>query len=289
MRLYYREQPFLLAPMAGVTDAAYRIMCRHHGAKMAFSEMVSVAGLAYKSEKTWDLVLPAAEEPQICVQLFGSKPEQFASAVEAVEERVGEKLSSIDINMACPARKVVTKGEGSALMREPELAAQIAAAAVGRAHVPVTCKMRIGYAAGERVAPDFAARLEQAGVSGVAVHGRFATQLYTGDADWSIIDDVASRIDIPVVGSGDVFSAEDAVRMLTTTAASGVFIARGTYGNPWVFEDAMNMLQGNPVRPSPSSCTRCPYGPCPHLCNVVSQRDGARRRMARAGCSLPDV
>ena len=249
MRLYYREQPFLLAPMAGVTDAAYRIMCRRHGAKMAFSEMVSVAGLAYRSEKTWDLVLPAAEEPQICVQLFGSKPEQFASAVEAVEERVGEKLSSIDINMACPARKVVTKGEGSALMRDPELAAQIAAAAVGRAHVPVTCKMRIGYAAGERVAPDFAARLEQAGVSGVAVHGRFATQLYTGDADWSIIDDVASRIDIPVVGSGDVFSAEDAVRMLTTTAASGVFIARGTYGNPWVFEDAMNMLQGNPVQP----------------------------------------
>ena len=116
MRLYYREQPFLLAPMAGVTDAAYRIMCRRHGAKLAFSEMVSVAGLAYKSEKTWDLVLPAAEEPQICVQLFGSKPEQFASAVEAVEERVGEKLSSIDINMACPARKVVTKGEGSALM-----------------------------------------------------------------------------------------------------------------------------------------------------------------------------
>lgn len=249
LRLYYREQPFLLAPMAGVTDAAYRIMCRRHGAKMAFSEMVSVAGLAYKSEKTWDLVLPAAEEPQICVQLFGSKPEQFASAVEAVEERVGEKLSSIDINMACPARKVVTKGEGSALMRDPELAAQIAAAAVGRAHVPVTCKMRIGYAAGERVAPDFAARLEQAGVSGVAVHGRFATQLYTGVADWSIIDDVASRIDIPVVGSGDVFSAEDAVRMLTTTAASGVFIARGTYGNPWVFEDAMNMLQGNPVQP----------------------------------------
>ena len=116
------EQPFLLAPMAGVTDAAYRIMCRRRGARLAYSEMVSVAGLAYASNKTWRLVLPEDEEPQICVQLFGSKPEQFASAVEAVQERVGDKLTLIDINMACPARKVITKGEGSALMETPELA-----------------------------------------------------------------------------------------------------------------------------------------------------------------------
>ncbi len=247
LRARYAEQPFLLAPMAGVTDAAYRIMCRRHGAHTAYSEMVSVAGLAYASEKTWELVLPADEEDQICVQLFGSKPEQFASAVEAVEERVGAKLSSIDINMACPARKVVTKGEGSALMRTPDLAVEIARAAVEHAHVPITCKMRIGYLVGERTAPDFAAALEQAGVSGVAVHGRTATQLYTGSADWSIIDEVASRVEIPVVGSGDVFSAADAVRMLTTTAASAVFIARGTYGNPWIFSDASHMLVGKPV------------------------------------------
>ena len=112
----YAEQPFLMAPMAGVTDPAYRIMCRRRGANLAYSEMVSVAGLAYASNKTWRLVLPADEEQQICVQLFGSKPDQFASAVAAVEERVGDRLSLIDINMACPARKVVTKGEGSALM-----------------------------------------------------------------------------------------------------------------------------------------------------------------------------
>ena len=116
----YAEQPFLMAPMAGVTDPAYRIMCRRRGANLAYSEMVSVAGLAYASNKTWRLVLPADEEQQICVQLFGSKPEQFASAVVAVEERVGDRLSLIDINMACPARKVVTKGEGSALMRTPD-------------------------------------------------------------------------------------------------------------------------------------------------------------------------
>ncbi len=141
----YAEQPFLMAPMAGVTDPAYRIMCRRRGANLAYSEMVSVAGLAYASNKTWRLVLPADEEQQICVQLFGSKPDQFASAVAAVEDRVGDRLSLIDINMACPARKVVTKGEGSALMRTPDLAEKIVEAAVGAAHVPVTVKIRKGF------------------------------------------------------------------------------------------------------------------------------------------------
>lgn len=240
----YAEQPFLMAPMASVTDAAYRIMCRRRGAQTAYSEMVSVAGLAYASEKTWELVLPAKEEPQICVQLFGTHPDQFASAVESVAERVGDKLTSIDINMACPARKVVSKGEGCALMRTPELAVEIAREAVSHSPVPVTCKMRTGYLPGERLAPDFAAALEQVGVAGVAVHGRTAKQLYTGSADWSIIDEVAARVSIPVVGSGDVFSAADAARMLQTTAASAVFIARGTYGNPWIFSDAQRLMAG---------------------------------------------
>ncbi len=233
------EQPFLLAPMAGVTDAAYRIMCRRRGARLAYSEMVSVAGLAYASNKTWRLVLPEDEEPQICVQLFGSKPEQFASAVEAVQERVGDKLTLIDINMACPARKVITKGEGSALMETPELAEEIVRACVGAARVPVTVKMRTAFRSGERTAPELARRLEAAGVSAVAVHGRTAKQLYTGSADWSVIDEVARAVDVPVIGSGDVFDAEAAARMLRETAASGVFIARGTYGNPWIFTDAL--------------------------------------------------
>ncbi|OUO62314.1 tRNA dihydrouridine synthase DusB [Collinsella sp. An271] len=238
LRAAYAEQPFLLAPMAGVTDAAYRIMCRRRGAAMAYSEMVSVAGLAYASNKTWRLVLPEDEEPQICVQLFGSKPEQFAGAVDAVQERVGDKLLLIDINMACPARKVITKGEGSALMETPELAADIVRAAVERAQVPVTVKMRIAFRTGERTAPELARMLEDAGAAAVAVHGRTAKQLYTGAADWSIIDEVADAVEIPVVGSGDVFSAEDAVRMLKTTKAEAVFVARGTYGNPWIFDDA---------------------------------------------------
>lgn len=248
LREQFARQPFLMAPMAGVTDAAYRIMCRRRGAELAYTEMVSVAGLAYKSAKTWVLVEPEPEEPQICVQLFGSKPEQFAGAVNAVQERVGDKLSLIDINMACPARKVVTKGEGSALMKTPELAEDIVRAAVHEAQVPVTVKIRKGYAACDNTAAEFAARMEQAGASAVAVHGRTASQLYAGSADWSVIDEVASRISVPVIGSGDVFSADDAVRMLQTTAADAVFIARGTYGNPWVFGDARACaLDGVPV------------------------------------------
>lgn len=243
----FSAHPFLLAPMAGVTDAAYRIMCRRRGAAMAYSEMVSVAGLAYASEKTWDLVLPRDEEPQICVQLFGSKPEQFAGAARAVSERVGSKLDAIDINMACPARKVITKGEGSALLEQPELAEKIVAACVANCSVPVTVKIRKDFKSGKLLAPDFAARMEQAGASAVAVHGRSAGQLYSGSADWSVIDVVADRVSIPVIGTGDVFCAQDAANMLAQTAASAVFIARGTYGNPWIFQDAAALSAGSPL------------------------------------------
>lgn len=248
IRSLLAAQPFILAPMAGVTDAAYRIMCRRRGALMAYSEMVSVAGLAYASNKTWRLVLPADEEPQICIQLFGSKPEQFSSAVAAIQERVGNRLTLIDINMACPARKVITKGEGCALMESPELAEAIVRACVERSAVPVTVKMRTAFRTGERTAPELARRLEAAGASAVAVHGRTAKQLYTGTADWSVIDEVARAVQIPVIGSGDVFSAEDAVRMLQGTAAEGVFVARGSYGNPWIFGDALRLNRdGSPV------------------------------------------
>ena len=245
LRARYAEQPFLMAPMAGVTDAAYRIMCRRRGAETCFTEMVSVAGLAYDSAKTWVLVDPEPEESQICVQLFGSRPEQFARAVASVQERLGDKLTLIDVNMACPARKVIRKCEGSALMDAPDLAGEIVRACVAEAQVPVTTKIRIGFKRGERNAADFAAMLEQNGVSAVAVHGRTADQLYTGKADWTAIDEVAARVSVPVIGSGDVFSAEDAVRMLTTTAASAVFVARGTYGNPWIFGDARTLWRGD--------------------------------------------
>ena len=161
---------------------------------------------------------------------------------------MGDRLSLIDINMACPARKVVTKGEGSALMRTPDLAERIVEAAVGAAHVPVTVKIRKGFYAEDRNAATFAQMLEGAGAAAVAVHGRCATQLYTGQADWSVVDEVADAVEIPVIGSGDVFCAEDAAERLRNSGASAVFIARGIYGNPWVFGDARALaLDGTPV------------------------------------------
>lgn len=244
LRERFQEQPFMLAPMAGVTDPAYRIMCRRHGARSAYSEMVSVAGLAFASERTWELLLPAEEEPDLSVQLFGSKPEQFSAVVASIQERLGAKLALIDINMACPARKVITKGEGSALMEAPELAAEIVRACVREAEVPVTVKMRRSFRSGAEVAPELAARLEQAGAAAIAVHGRTASQLYAGTADWGVIDRVASRVSAPVIGSGDVFTPEAASRMLADTAAEAVFIARGSYGNPWIFEDACAITAG---------------------------------------------
>lgn len=253
----YAEQPFLMAPMAGVTDPAYRIMCRRRGAHLAYSEMVSVAGLAYASNKTWRLVLPAVEEQQICVQLFGSKPDQFASAVAAVEERVGDRLSLIDINMACPAlqgRKPRARARRSCA--RPTWPRRLLRQRWARRMVPVTVKIRKGFYAEDRNAATFAQMLEGAGASAVAVHGRCATQLYTGQADWSVVDEVADAVEIPVIGSGDVFSAEDAAEHLHGSGASAVFIARGIYGNPWVFGDARALaLDGTPV-PSRSSVER---------------------------------
>ena len=248
LRARFARQPFLMAPMAGVTDAAYRIMCRRRGAETCFTEMVSVAGIAYGSAKTWVLVEPEPEEPQICVQLFGSKPDQFAAAVVRVQGRLGAKLTSIDINMACPARKVVTKGEGSALMDAPDTAERIVSACVREASVPVTVKIRSGCRRGERTAPAFAEMLEQAGAAAIAVHGRTADQLYTGTADWSVVDEVARHVSVPVIGSGDVYSAETAAERFATSGAEAVFIARGTYGNPWIFGDARALaFEGAPV------------------------------------------
>lgn len=237
--------PFLMAPMAGVSDGAYRLMARAGGAALGYSEMVSVAGLHYGGVKTWELVLPHEGEPDIAVQLFGSKPEQFRDAAAAVCERVGERLALIDINMACPVPKVTKKGEGSALLDEPALAADIVRACATEATVPVTVKIRSARRTGDaEVAPDFARAMEQAGAAAVAVHGRTASQLYRGEADWGVVRRVVEAVAIPVIGSGDVRCAADAARMLQETGATAVMVARGTYGNPWVFGQAASLLAG---------------------------------------------
>lgn len=225
----------LMAPMAGVSDAAYRLMARAGGAALAYSEMVSCAGLHY-GEKSWELVDPDPAEPDVAVQLFGSKPELFRESAERVAARLGERLALIDVNMACPVPKVTRKGEGSALLEDPALAAKIVRACrEGAPGVPVTVKIRRGRYAGQEVAPEFARAMEDAGAAAVAVHGRFATQMYHGEADWGVIDRMADAVSVPVIASGDILSHEAALRALDETGASAVMVARGTYGNPWVF------------------------------------------------------
>lgn len=248
----------MLAPMAGVTDPTYREICVEHGAPLCYSEMVSVAGIAYASSKTWELVDPAPGERQIAVQLFGSRPEQFAPAAAAVVERLGERLALLDINMACPVPKVFKKGEGSALMDDPERACSIVVETLRGAAgaVPVTCKIRAGIYQGEELAPEFARRLVDAGACGVAVHGRAAKQFYTGVADWSVIRRVVEAVEVPVVGSGDVYDPEDCVRMLEETGCAGVFVARGSYGNPWIFERAYALRETGELSAAPSVAVR---------------------------------
>ena len=240
--------PLLMAPMAGVTDAAYRLMARAGGADLAYSEMVSCAGLHY-GERSWALAVPAPGEPDLAVQLFGSDPALFRESACRLCDRLGERLALIDINMACPVPKVTRKGEGSALLDDPALAASLVRACrEGAPGVPVNVKIRRGRTEGREVAPEFARAMADAGAEAVAVHGRFASQLYRGRADWGCVGRVARAVDVPVIGSGDVDGPEAAARALRETGATAVMVARGSYGDPWVFGDARRALSGEPAR-----------------------------------------
>lgn len=235
---YIERNPLFLAPMAGVTEQAFRTLCLEHGAGLTYTEMVSAKALEYGNGRTHVLVEPAPAERHIAVQLFGHEPDVMARQAALLAEELGERLALVDVNMGCPVPKVHKKGEGAALMRTPDLAARIVGemvAALDPYGVPVTAKFRSGWNVQELNAVEFAQKLEAAGAAALGVHGRTATQLYRGKADWSVIAEVKQAVEVPVIGSGDVMAYADAQRMQDECGVDAVFVARGARGNPWLF------------------------------------------------------
>lgn len=226
------ENNLILAPMAGVSDLPFRLLCREQGAAMVCMEMVSAKAIFYGNKHTDDLMASDSRERPVSLQLFGNDPEIMGAMAEKIESR---PFDSFDVNMGCPVNKVVKNGEGSALMREPERAAAIVEAMVKRVHKPVTVKIRRGWSEAEVNAVELAKRLEQAGAAAIAVHGRTREQFYSGRADWDIIRQVKEAVSIPVIGNGDVTDPSSARALQQQTGCDGVMIGRAARGNPWIF------------------------------------------------------
>jgi len=234
-----------LAPLAGVTDAPFRSICRDMGCGLVFTEMVSAKGLYYKNENTENMLLLSENEKPVAVQIFGSDPAIMASAAEQFNGN--DDICIIDINMGCPAPKIVRNGDGSALMKNPELAGKIVKAVKKASVKPVTVKFRKGFDEYHINAVEFAKKMEESGADAVTVHGRTRSQMYSGKADWNIIRTIKQEVSIPVIGNGDIFSAGDAGRMIDTTGVDAVMIGRGAMGNPWIFRQISQLNSGGQV------------------------------------------
>ena len=240
----------LLAPMAGVTDMPFRLICHEMGCPMATSEMLSAKGFLLaprdsRAVRELTAVSPG-EEGAVALQIFGHEPEIMAQAAEELT-RDG-RFAMLDINMGCPVPKIVGNGEGSALMKNPELAAQIVRKVVKASHVPVSVKMRLGFDAGSETCLTLAPLVEEAGAAMITLHARTRSQFYEGHADWRMIAKLKERVSIPVVGNGDIVCAQDAVRMIEETGCDGVAVGRGAQGNPWIFEQICDVFSGKAIR-----------------------------------------
>lgn len=243
------ENPFFSAPLAGITDAPTRLINRKMGASLVYSEMISGKGLMYNNKNTEELLKIYEEEKPLAYQIFGSDPEVMGKTAAALKEN---ENSILDINMGCPVPKIVKNGEGSALLKTPELIFDIVRETVKNAGKPVTVKIRIGWDENSINFLETSKIIEKAGASAIAIHGRTRMQYYSGKADWNAIKEVKENVNIPVIGNGDIFTGEDAMSMLEYTKCDMVMIARGMLGNPWIFRECKALFEGK-EKPNPPS------------------------------------
>ena len=243
------DNKVFLSPMAGVTDLPFRLICKEQDCGMLYTEMVNAKALCYDDQNTKKMLKIEEEEHPVAIQIFGSDPEYMGGAAKILNSYPNEIL---DINMGCPAPKVVKNGDGSALLKNPELAAKVLRAVVDNSEKPVTLKIRKGWDDTCINAVEIAKIAQDCGISAIAVHGRTREQYYSGKADWDIIKEVKQNVSIPVIGNGDVFEVKDAINMLNKTNCDAIMIGRGAQGNPWIFKRINHYMQTGEILPGPT-------------------------------------